>query len=37
MMQRFPHGSVALLGYRTAVDYDNVVAAQVGQRPIFDL
>ena len=32
-----PHGSAALLGYRTAVEYDNVVAAQVGQRPIFDL
>jgi hypothetical protein len=32
-----PHGSVALLGYRTAADYDNVVAAQVGQRGIFDL
>ena len=35
--QQIPHGSAALLGYRTAVDYDNVVAAQVGQRPIFDL
>ena len=35
--QAIPHGSVALLGYRTAVDYDNVVAAQVGQRSIFDL
>jgi hypothetical protein len=35
--QQIPHGSAALLGYRTAVDYDNVVAAQVGQRPIFDV
>ncbi len=35
--QLIPHGSAALLGYRTAVDYDNVVAAQVGQLPIFDL
>jgi len=34
--QPIPHGSVALLGYRTAVEYDNVVAAQVGS-PIFDL
>jgi hypothetical protein len=25
-----------LLGYRAAVDYDNIVAAQVGQRPIYD-
>ncbi len=32
-----PHGSAALLGYRTAVDYDNVVASQLGQLPIFDL
>ena len=32
-----PHGSPALLGYRTAVDYDNVVASQVGQRPILEL
>ena len=35
--QPIPHGSAALLGFRTAVEYDNVVAAQVGQRPIFDL
>jgi hypothetical protein len=35
-VQPIPHGSAALLGYRAAVDYDNVVAAQVGQRPIFD-
>jgi len=34
--QPIPHGSVALLGYRTAVEYDNVVAAQVGG-PIVDL
>ncbi len=33
--QPISHGSVALLGYRTAVEYDNVVAAQVGG-PIFD-
>jgi hypothetical protein len=33
--QPIPHGSVALLGYRTAVNYDNVVAAQVGY-PICD-
>ncbi len=32
-----PHGRSALLGYRTAVDYDNVVASQVGQRPILDM
>ena len=32
-----PHGSAALLGYRTAVDYDNVVASQIGQQPIFEL
>jgi hypothetical protein len=31
------HGSAALVGNATAVDYDNVVAAQVGQTPIFDL
>lgn len=31
------HGSAALLGSRAAVDYDNVVVAQVGQRPIFAL
>ena len=31
-----PHGSAALLGYRAAVDYDNVVVAQLGQQPIFD-
>jgi hypothetical protein len=30
------HGSAALLGYRSAADYDNIVAAQVGQRPIYD-
>jgi hypothetical protein len=35
-LQPIPHGSAALLGYRAAVDYDNVVAAQVGQRAIFD-
>jgi hypothetical protein len=35
--QPIPHGSAALVGYRTAVEYDNVVAAQVAQRPIFDL
>jgi hypothetical protein len=35
--QPIPHGSAALIGYRTAVDYDNVVAAQLGQRPIFEL
>jgi hypothetical protein len=34
--QHIPRGNVALVGYRTAVDYDNVVAAQVGQRPIVD-
>jgi hypothetical protein len=34
--ERIPHGNVALVGYRTAVDYDNVVAAEVGQRPIVD-
>jgi len=32
-----PHGSAALMGGGTAVDYDNVVVAQVGQSPIFDL
>lgn len=32
-----PHGSAALIGYKTAVDYDNVVAAQVGQSRIYDL
>jgi hypothetical protein len=31
-----PHGSAALIG-RGTVDYDNVVAAQVGQTYIFDL
>jgi hypothetical protein len=31
------HGSAALVGNATAVDYDNVVVAQVGQSPIFDL
>ena len=35
--QQIPHGNVALVGYRTAVDYDNVVAAEVGQLPIVDL
>jgi hypothetical protein len=30
------HGSAALVGYRAAADYDNIVAAQAGQRPIFD-
>lgn len=34
---QIPHGNVALLGYKTAVDYDNVVAAEVGQKPIVDL
>jgi hypothetical protein len=32
-----PHGSAALVGSAAAVDYDNVVVAQVGQSPIFDL
>jgi len=32
-----PHGSAALLGEQATADYDNVVAAQAGQRPIFDL
>lgn len=32
-----PNGSAALVGNATAVEYDNVVAAQAGQRPIFDL
>ncbi len=32
-----PHGSAAILGYKTAAEYDNVVAAQVGQVPIYDL
>jgi hypothetical protein len=32
-----PRGRAALVGYRTAVDYDNVVAAQVGARPIYNL
>lgn len=32
----FAHGSAALVGYRAAADYDNVVAAELGQRPIFD-
>jgi len=32
-----PHGSAALVGNATAVDYDNVLVAQVGQSPIFDL
>ncbi|HUQ08794.1 MAG TPA: hypothetical protein VM146_00665 [Steroidobacteraceae bacterium] len=32
-----PHGSAALVGSDTAADYDNVVAAQVGQNAIFDL
>lgn len=31
------HGSVALLGYKAAADYDNVVVAQLGQVPIYDL
>ena len=31
------HGSAALLGNQTTADYDNVVVAQVGQRPIFSL
>ncbi len=35
--QHIPHGNVALVGYRTAADYDNVVAAEVGQRPIVDI
>ena len=30
-------GSAALLGNQTTADYDNVVVAQVGQRPIFGL
>ena len=34
--QPIPHGNAALIGYRTAVDHDNVVAAEVGTRPIFD-
>jgi hypothetical protein len=34
---QIPRGRTALLGYRTAVDYDNIVAAQVGQQPINDL
>lgn len=34
--EQIPHGNVALVGYRTAVDYDNVVAAEVGQKPIVD-
>jgi hypothetical protein len=32
-----PRGRAALLGYRAAVDYDNVVVAQLGQRFIHDL
>jgi len=32
-----PHGSAALLGSGASVEYDNVVVAQVGQRPIFGL
>ncbi len=32
-----PHGSAALLGNQMTADYDNVVVAQVGQRPIFGL
>ena len=31
------HGSAAVLGAGTAVEYDNIVVAQVGQRPIFGL
>ncbi len=36
-VQRIAKGSVALLGNQTTADYDNVVVAQVGQRPIFGL
>jgi hypothetical protein len=32
-----PHGRAALLGYKASADFDNVVAAQVGQKPIFYL
>ena len=32
-----PQGRTALLGYKAAADYDNVVAAEAGQRPIYDL
>lgn len=35
--QRIPKGSAALLGNETTADYDNVVVAEVGQRPIFGL
>ncbi len=35
--QPIPHGNAMLLGQFSTVDYDNVVAAQVGQSPIFDL
>lgn len=35
--EAIPHGNAALLGYKTAVEYDNVTAAQVGQVPIYEL
>jgi hypothetical protein len=36
-LQMIPHGRAALLGYKASADYDNVVVAQVGQIPIYEL
>jgi hypothetical protein len=34
--QPLASGRTALVGYRAAVDYDNVVAAEIGLQPIYD-